>query len=268
LNLIRPQYFIPIHGELRHLTLHARLAQELGIPADHTLVVENGYVLEFDGQTGRIGERVPGGYVFVDGSGVGDVGPAVLRDREILARDGFVIVVIRRDAQSGQVIGTPEIISRGFVFLRDAEDLLAQAKERMVRTLATKKRRTKTEAIGNLSQRQFAKWPYNRTEKYGGVMGKVRRLVLDVLKPLEPTIIELAEQLSVLPGVEAVNISIYEIDRRVENAKITIEGGDLHYDEVERVIQENGGTVHSIDEVVAGKIIIDDSATPQDPYQG
>jgi len=150
LNLIRPQYFIPIHGELRHLTLHARLAQELGIPADHTLVVENGYVLEFDGQTGRIGERVPGGYVFVDGSGVGDVGPAVLRDREILARDGFVIVVIRRDAQSGQVIGTPEIISRGFVFLRDAEDLLAQAKERMVRTLATKKRRTKTEASGDV----------------------------------------------------------------------------------------------------------------------
>ncbi len=95
-------------------------------------------------------------------------------------------------------------------------------------------------------------------------MGKVRRLVLDVLKPLEPTIIELAEQLSVLPGVEAVNISIYEIDRRVENAKLTIEGGDLNYEEIARVIQDNGGTVHSIDEVVAGKIIIDDSATPQD----
>jgi len=93
-------------------------------------------------------------------------------------------------------------------------------------------------------------------------------LVLDVLKPLEPTIIELAEQLSGLPGVEAVNISIYEIDRRVENAKITIEGDDLNYSEVERIIQENGGTIHSVDEVVAGKIIIDDSATPQDPYQG
>ncbi|MCR4407175.1 MAG: DUF211 domain-containing protein [Anaerolineae bacterium] len=99
-------------------------------------------------------------------------------------------------------------------------------------------------------------------------MGNVRRLVLDVLKPLEPTIIDLAEQLSVLAGVEAVNISIYEIDRRVENAKITIEGSDLNYEEVMRIIQENGGTVHSIDEVVAGKIIIDDSATPQDPYQG
>ena len=95
-------------------------------------------------------------------------------------------------------------------------------------------------------------------------MGKVRRLVLDVLKPLEPTIIELASQLSALNGVEAVNISIYEIDRRVENAKITIEGGDLAYESVQQVIQENGGTVHSIDEVVAGKMIIEDAATLQD----
>lgn len=96
------------------------------------------------------------------------------------------------------------------------------------------------------------------------MMGKVRRLVLDVLKPLEPTIIELASQLSALNGVEAVNISIYEIDRRVENAKITIEGGDLAYESVQQVIQENGGTVHSIDEVVAGKMIIEDAATLQD----
>jgi hypothetical protein len=95
-------------------------------------------------------------------------------------------------------------------------------------------------------------------------MGKVRRLVLDVLKPLEPTIIELAQQLSGLAGVEAVNISIYEIDRRVENAKITIEGRDILYEGVLEAIQENGGTVHSIDEVVAGKTIIEDAATPQD----
>ncbi|MGA9348372.1 MAG: DUF211 domain-containing protein [Anaerolineae bacterium] len=95
-------------------------------------------------------------------------------------------------------------------------------------------------------------------------MGKVRRLVLDVLKPLEPTIIELAQHLSELPGVEAVNISIYEIDRRVENAKITIEGHDIQYESVAGIIQQNGGSVHSIDEVVAGKIIIEDAATPQD----
>lgn len=95
-------------------------------------------------------------------------------------------------------------------------------------------------------------------------MGTVRRLVLDVLKPHEPTIIQLAQELSKLPGVEAVNISIYEIDRKVENAKITIEGSDIHYENVAEVIEENGGTVHSIDEVVAGKIIIEDAATLQD----
>ncbi len=95
-------------------------------------------------------------------------------------------------------------------------------------------------------------------------MGKIRRLVLDVLKPHEPTIIELASQLSDLDGVEAVNISIYEIDLRVENAKITIEGDNINYEIVEHVIQENGGTVHSIDEVVAGKMIIEDAETPQD----
>ena len=95
-------------------------------------------------------------------------------------------------------------------------------------------------------------------------MGKIRRLVLDVLKPHEPTIIELASQLSDLDGVEAVNISIYEIDLRVENAKITIEGDNINYEIAEHVIQENGGTVHSIDEVVAGKMIIEDAETPQD----
>jgi hypothetical protein len=89
-------------------------------------------------------------------------------------------------------------------------------------------------------------------------------LVLDVLKPLDPTIIELAQQLSGLSGVEAVNISIYEIDRRVENAKITIEGNNILYESVVETIQQNGGTVHSIDEVVAGKMIIEDAATPQD----
>jgi hypothetical protein len=104
----------------------------------------------------------------------------------------------------------------------------------------------------------------NRERRTKKKMGKVRRLVLDVLKPLDPTIIQLAQLLSGLSGVEAVNISIYEIDRRVENAKITIEGSDILYESVVETIQENGGTVHSIDEVVAGKMIIEDAATPQD----
>ena len=95
-------------------------------------------------------------------------------------------------------------------------------------------------------------------------MGKIRRLVLDVLKPHEPSIIVLAGQLSELSGIDGVNISIYEIDRKVENAKITLEGPDLIYEDVLKVIEENGGAVHSIDEVVAGKIIIEDAETPQD----
>ncbi|MBC7263413.1 MAG: DUF211 domain-containing protein [Chloroflexi bacterium] len=95
-------------------------------------------------------------------------------------------------------------------------------------------------------------------------MANIRRLVLDVLKPHDPSIVDLAAKLGDLPGVEAVNISIYEIDRKVENAKITLEGSNVVYTEVIKIINENGGTVHSIDEAVAGRLIIDDAATLQD----
>lgn len=95
-------------------------------------------------------------------------------------------------------------------------------------------------------------------------MGKIRRLVLDTLKPHDPSIVEWAAQLSDQEGIAAVNISIYELDRKVENAKITIEGDSISYDLVTSIIEELGGAVHSIDEVVAGKVIIDDAATLQD----
>ena len=127
LNLIRPRYFVPIHGELRQLHQHARLAREMGISADRVFVVENGQVLEFEDGEGRMGERIPGGYVFVDGAGVGDIGPAVLRDRDALARDGFVVAVIHVNLHTGQVVERPELISRGFVYRRDAGELLEDA---------------------------------------------------------------------------------------------------------------------------------------------
>ena len=95
-------------------------------------------------------------------------------------------------------------------------------------------------------------------------MAKILRLVLDTLKPHEPNIIDLADELSELAGVAAVNISIYELDRKVENAKITIEGEDISYQKVTQVIEEMGGTIHSVDEVAAGKMIIDDAVTLQD----
>jgi len=135
IHLIKPRYFVPIHGELRHLTQHARIAQEMGVPAANTMVVENGYILEFDGESGRIGERVPGGYVFVDGSGVGDVGPVVMRDREALASAGFVVAVIKLDGKTGQPAGRPEIISRGFVYVRESAELIERAQDKILEVM-------------------------------------------------------------------------------------------------------------------------------------
>lgn len=125
LNLVRPKYFIPIHGELRHLYQHARLANQVGIPEDRVLVIENGMVVELT-PTGlmRLADRIPGGYVFVDGVSVGEVGRSVMREREILAQDGFVLVNLTLDRSSCRLREAPEIITRGFVYEPEASDLL------------------------------------------------------------------------------------------------------------------------------------------------
>ncbi len=128
INLLRPRFFVPIHGELRHLKQHGKTARQLGIPAENIAVVENGYVLTF-GERLEIGERVPGGYVFVDGARVGEIGPAVLREREALGRDGFVMSIIRYERRTGRPMGRPRIVTRGFIFVPGAEDLLSQAEE-------------------------------------------------------------------------------------------------------------------------------------------
>ncbi len=135
INLVRPQYFVPIHGELRHLTQHGLLAQSLGIPQDRIAVVENGTIVELKDGKMTVGERVPGGYVFVDGAGVGDVGRAVMRDREILARDGFVLAMLTLDAETGELLEGPELTSRGFVYIPESEDLFEDARQNIRRTL-------------------------------------------------------------------------------------------------------------------------------------
>lgn len=127
LNLVKPKYFMPVHGELRHLKAHARLAAESGVSEKNIFVVENGQVIEVTGKGIRLGERIPGGYVFVDGSGVGDVGRAVIRDREILSRDGFLVVVVNVD-KNGQMVGEPELLSRGFALQPNNSDLMRQIK--------------------------------------------------------------------------------------------------------------------------------------------
>jgi ribonuclease J len=139
LNLVRPKYFIPIHGELRHLKQHARLAEQVGVPRENIAVVENGTQLTFatngNGVSMSVGERIPGGYVFVDGAGVGDVGPAVIRDRETLARDGIVIVNVKWDSAKQECSEEPTIVSRGFVFQRESEDLMVNAKQTVKKVL-------------------------------------------------------------------------------------------------------------------------------------
>jgi len=142
INLLRPKYFIPIHGEYRHLVLHARLAQALGIPADNVFVVENGAVIEFDdhGNARLAHEGVPASDVLVDGLGVGDVGTTVLRERHHLSADGFLVALVTLDAHTGELVFGPEIITHGFVYTEAAEDLIAGTKELIVHTLKKSKR--------------------------------------------------------------------------------------------------------------------------------
>jgi len=135
LNLVKPEFFVPIHGELRHLKQHAVLAQEVGIPRERISVIENGEALIFENGEMRLGDRVPGGYVFVDGAGVGEIGPSVVREREILSRDGFVLVNLTLDRNTCRLVEEPEIITRGFVYAREAEELLNAARELVIKTV-------------------------------------------------------------------------------------------------------------------------------------
>jgi ribonuclease J len=135
LNLVRPQFVIPIHGELRHLKQHKLLATEVGIPAENIAVVENGMVIEFQDGKLKYGERIPGGYIFVDGAGVGDVAPSVVREREALAREGIVMVNLVLDKDSGRLKAEPEILTRGFVYKEDAEALLKEARRRIAEAI-------------------------------------------------------------------------------------------------------------------------------------
>lgn len=132
LSLVKPKYFIPVHGEHRMLVSHAELAESLGVEKKNILIGENGTLFEFTSRGGKINpQRVQAGPVFVDGLGVGDVGNIVIRDRQQLAKDGVVIVVIALEKGSNQILAGPDIVSRGFVYVRDSEALLTEARERI-----------------------------------------------------------------------------------------------------------------------------------------
>ena len=127
INLTKPKYFIPIHGEYRHLTLHARLAEQVGILHENVLLAENGNIIEFDKNAGRVKESVVTGRILIDGKGIGDVGRSVLKERRLLSEDGLVVVNMAFDEETGIVIYGPEIVSRGFVFETETGHLVDDA---------------------------------------------------------------------------------------------------------------------------------------------
>lgn len=132
LHLVQPKYFIPIHGELRQLKQHALLAREIGIDDDHVMVSENGQVIEISEKGMVLQEKVPAGHIFVDGAGVGDVSEDIMRERETLARDGIVLINVNVDRFTGEVLGEPEVVNRGFISSRENSDLYNGIKKKVL----------------------------------------------------------------------------------------------------------------------------------------
>jgi ribonuclease J len=133
LALLRPRYVVPVHGEYRMLVQHARVAQSMGIPAENTIVAQDGDIIEASAEGGiSIVEHLPSGNVYVDGLGVGDVGQVVLRDRQLLSRDGILMVVMTVDSESGEILAGPDIMTRGFVYERESEALMGAARNKVI----------------------------------------------------------------------------------------------------------------------------------------
>ena len=135
MGVVKPKYYIPVHGEQKHLQKHAELAEAVGIPSENIVLADNGKVVEVSNDSIKCTATVPAGQIFVDGSGVGDVGSVVLRDRKHLAEDGIIIIVATIDSASGELVSGPDIVSRGFVFVRESEELMNQARNTAFETL-------------------------------------------------------------------------------------------------------------------------------------
>jgi len=135
LNLVKPKYFVPIHGEYRHLNLHGRLAESVGIPDNNIFILEDGDILEIAANTSRKNGKVASGHVYVDGLSVGDIDGVVLRTRRMLSRDGIVVVIIAVNSQTGKLVGRPDIVTRGFVDTREFKDMMDKSRELLAKTL-------------------------------------------------------------------------------------------------------------------------------------
>lgn len=167
LNLIRPRFFVPVHGEYKHLIHHRRLAESTGIPPANILLAENGTVMEFSRNKAAITGKVTAGTVLVDGLGVGDVGNIVLRDRKQLSQDGILIVVLAMDKEARLMVGGPDIVSRGFVYVRESEKLIEEARHRVKAALGEceDKKITEWSALKSSVREALSKLLYDRTRR-------------------------------------------------------------------------------------------------------
>jgi ribonuclease J len=135
LSLVKPEFFMPVHGEYRHLSFHAKLARQVGIPEENIFLLEDGDILELGPNSGKVTGKVASGNVYVDGLSVGDVGGIVLRNRRMLSRDGIVVVIIAVNKQTGKLVGRPDIVSRGFVDTNEAKDMLEESRDLVAKIL-------------------------------------------------------------------------------------------------------------------------------------
>ena len=171
-SVVKPRHFIPVHGEFRMLTIHSQIAQEAGVTKDRITICEDGDVIELrDGKVKR-GDKVRSGTILVDGLGVGDVGPVVLRDRKVLAGDGIVICVVTIDSRTGEILAGPDIISRGFVFEDEARDFLNEAEDRVEDALRAleRERVTDWQAIKKACRRALGEYVWQETRRRPMIM--------------------------------------------------------------------------------------------------
>lgn len=166
-NLVRPKFFIPVHGEYRHLVKHSQLAQEIGMDKSRIFIGENGNILEFTREKGAIVGKVQSGRVLIDGLGVGDVGNIVLRDRRQLSQDGIIIVVMTMDKGKASFVSGPDIVSRGFVYVRESEELMNESKERVAAALdkCLENKVTEWSAIKSNVRETLGRFLYEQTRR-------------------------------------------------------------------------------------------------------
>lgn len=172
LNLVKPKYFLPIHGEFRHLVKHKKIAEEIGLKAEQIFVMENGQVLEISKEKAVVAGRVQAGKILVDGLGIGDVGNIVLRDRRQLSQDGIFIVVVTISKESGLVVAGPDMVSRGFVYVRESEKLMEEAKEKVAHALeqCQEKHLSEWSAIKSSVREVLGKFLYEKTRRRPMIM--------------------------------------------------------------------------------------------------